>query len=187
MKLSGTASLPYFILPNGKSISSELYIDALEKGFMIFSPQLCIGDKQLASLQFNLLPNGDSLYYDFEAADFAHAMEGEPGIIKLNGSFLPKNRYAEANVMFHNLFADSIMDFSAEFLNEERSQTIRKISTSLNTTVFSGDMYLSSDFKSLSYNVPYIIVADSMKENRSLLLSFGGNEQSLTVNKFNAI
>ena len=187
MKLSGTASLPYFILPNGKSISSELYIDALEKGFMIFSPQLCIGDKLLASLQFNLLPNGDSLYYDFEAADFAHAMEGEPGIIKLNGSFLPKNRYAEANVMFHNLFADSIMDFSAEFLNEDRSQTIRKISTSLNTTVFSGDMYLSSDFKSLSYNVPYIIVADSMKENRSLLLSFGGNEQSLTVNKFNAI
>ena len=46
MQLSGIADLQKIILPNGKNVSTEIYFDPLEKsGFMIFSPQIFIGDK----------------------------------------------------------------------------------------------------------------------------------------------
>ena len=186
-KLSGGLTLPYFILANGKSISTELYIDSLEKGFMIFSPQLFIGDKSLSSLQLNFIPQKDSFYYDFEASDFSHAEAEEPGIIRLNGSFMPETRYVESNVSLQSLCAGSIADFAAELMNEAQSETLHNISQSLESIMFSGDMYLTSDSKSLSYNVPYIIAADTKKNNRFVMLSFSGNEQSLSLNRFSAI
>lgn len=187
MKLSGFAELPYYILDNGNSVSTEFYIDSLEKGFMVFSPQLFVGEKSLSSLQLRLIPQDDSFYYDFEASDFSHAMDNEPGMVKLNGSFLTKTCYAESNLTLQSLYADSLVEFAAQFLNEERAEGVQRISELLKSIMLSGDIYLSSDLKSLSYNVPYIIVADTEKQNRFVMLSFGGNEQTLTLNKMTAI
>ena len=187
MKLSGFAGLPYFILANGKSLSTEVYIDAQEKGFMIFSPQLFIGEKSLSSIQLNFIPQEDSFYYDFEASDFSHAEDEGPGIIRLNGNFMSKTRYAESNVTLQNLCAGSLLDFASQFKDQEQTELLNRLSGILEDIMFSGDIYLSSDFKSISYNVPYIIAADAKKNNFAIMLSFGGNEQSLSLNRLSAI
>ena len=49
LQMSGFANIEKCILPNGNEISSQLFIDPLDKGFMIFSPQIFIGPKGPAS------------------------------------------------------------------------------------------------------------------------------------------
>lgn len=187
MRLSGDASLPYFILDNGKSLSTELFIEALEKGFVLFSPQIYAGEKSLSSLQFTFIPQKDSFYYDFEVLDFSHAMEDQPGMIKLNGNFMPENRYVESNVNLQHLYSDSMLDFASQFIDGQRAELLQRLSALFKTLAFSGDIYLTSDAKSISYNVPYIIVADTKNDSRFIMLSFGGNEQSVTLTKLQAI
>ncbi|WP_027727760.1 translocation/assembly module TamB domain-containing protein [Treponema sp. C6A8] len=186
-RLSGVFELPYFVFENGKSLSTELYIDPMEKGFEAFSPQLFVGDKSLSALQFKLIPLNDSIYYSFEASDFSHLDFGDAGLIKADGNILPSQKYAELNLNLQSVFADSLILFAAQAMKEDSAQTLESAAKSLSSVLLSGDVYLSTDLKSLSYNVPYIIAANIEKENQTVLLSFGGNEQSLQINKLSAV
>lgn len=186
-RLNGVFDLPYLVLSNGKSISTELYIDPLDKGFEAFSPQLFVGEKSLSALQFKLIPQNDSLYYNFEASDFSHTDFGDAGLIKADGNILPSQKYAELNLNLQSVFADSLVLFAAQALPQKSGASVEGIAKSISSVLLSGDIYLSTDLKSLSYNVPYIIAANIEKENQTVLLSFGGNEQSLQLNKISAV
>ena len=63
--------LPYFKMNNGNVISTEIYFDALEKGFMAFSPQVFLGEKIFTALEIAVRPENDSFDFDFEMRIFA--------------------------------------------------------------------------------------------------------------------
>jgi len=185
MQLSGFTDISNFMLKNGKSLVTELYFDPLDKGFMIFSPQLFVGDDFLTALQFSLIPQSDSLYYNFEASDYSHIETGNPGVLKLDGSFVPKSKYVEASVSLSSIFADTVVGLASQLVqNPEKLESIKKM---LGSYMLSGDAYFSSDFKGVSYNVPYVLIANVNKQNQFLMLSLDGNDQSLQINQFSLI
>ena len=186
-RLSGIFALPYLVLENGNTISTEVYFDPLEKGFVGFSPQIFAGDSFLSAMQLKVIPQSDSYYYDFEVSDFSHSDSFEAGLLRIDGNILPSSKYAELNVNLQSLFADSMMKFASSFLPEAFGNKIKNLSSRLSSVMLSGDLYLSTDLKSLSYNVPYIIGVNTAKENQSILLSAGGNEQSLQINRLSAV
>ena len=98
LQLTGLFELPYFKLKNGKTISTEVYFEALEKGFMAFSPQLFIEEQSLTALQLSVLPGTDSFDFNFEASDYSHVYESEPGKIQIDGSYLLKSNYIQTSV-----------------------------------------------------------------------------------------
>ena len=189
MQLYGMANIPFVKLPNGKLISTELFFDPLEAGFMIFAPQIFIGDKSLTALQFNFIPQKNSSTYDFtfEVSDYSHLEEDEPGVIKLNGSFLEKSKYVQANASINSTFVDSIAEFVFEFMNESEVENFKNIIPSLNPYMISGDIYFSTDFNSFSYNVPYLVAANTKEENQVVMLSVNGNDESLQIDNFSLI
>ena len=89
MQISGFIDLTEYVLPNNKTISTEVYFDPLNKsGFMIFSPQIFIGDRALTALQARIMPQDDSIDFDFEVNDYSHIDEDNQGVIKLDGSYM---------------------------------------------------------------------------------------------------
>ncbi len=102
-QLSGLVEIPQLILDNGKVISTELYFDPLEKGFMAFSPQLFVGDRALTALQLTVLPQKDSYDFNFEVYDYSHFDEAEPGILSLDGSFLNQSKYIQTNITLKSI------------------------------------------------------------------------------------
>ena len=102
-QLSGTLSLENLILNNNKSISTEIYVDPLDAGFMAFSPQLFIGDKALTALQLTLLPQSDSYDFSFEASDYSHTENTEPALINFEGSYLTKSNYLHNEITILNV------------------------------------------------------------------------------------
>lgn len=188
LQLSGIADLRQYILPNGTVVSSELYFDPLNKaGFMLFSPQVFIGDRAFTAMQASVMPQSDSIDYTFEINDFSHMEDGTPGVIKADGSYLSSSKYIQTSLSLSSLYLDSILGVTGQLVPQNNAGIINKAADACSDYVFSGDAYFSTDFNSVSYNVPYIVLANSKRDNQLLLLALNGNNQSIQLNRFNMI
>lgn len=185
MQVSGFAELPFFILDNGNAISTELYFDPLDKGFMVFSPQVFAGTKALTALQFSFLPQNDSYDFVFEAYDYSHSDIAEPGIIKIDGSYL--NNYLQGGISANGFYLDSLIDFGIQFASSELTDKLLPVKLFASDYILSGDVYASSDLKSISYSVPYFLVANTKKDNQFVMMAMNGNEQSIQLNQLSFI
>lgn len=188
MQASGTVDLVQYVLPNGKTASTEIYFDPLKNsGFMIFSPQVFVGDRYLTALQARVMPQDDSIDFDFEINDYSHIDEDNQGIIKADGSYMLSSNYIQTSISLASIYLDTIFNLAAEALPQKDAQSIQNIIPSVEGYMFTGDAYISTDFKSVSYNLPYLVLANTKKDNQFVLLSLNGNEQSIQLNRFNLI
>lgn len=186
-QLSGNISISNFEMPNNKVISTEVFIDSMDTGFMAFSPQLFIGDKALTALQLTIMPQTDSYDFVFEAYDYSHSETADPGLFRIDGSYLLQSNYFQTNIAVNSIYIDSIAEYAAQFLQPEYSDTILKNTDSLAPYVISGDIYASTDLKSLSYNVPYILAANTQKDNQVLMLSLNGSNQNIQLDSLSLV
>ena len=185
-QLSGLAELEKFVLPNGNNISTEIYFDPLENaGFMLFSPQLFIGDKALTAIQADFMPREDSIDFDLEINDYSHIDDNfTQGTLRFDGSYLTDSKYVQTSVSLNTIYLDSVLEITKQVIPENKGTSLEQIIKSVAGFVFSGDAYFSTDFKSVSYNLPYLVLANTQKENQVLLFAMNGNEQSIQVNNF---
>jgi len=186
-QLSGVAELYNYVLSNNNSISTEVYFDPLEKGFMAFSPQVFIGQKAYTALQLKFLPQNDSYDFTFEAYDYAHIEDSDPGLLQVDGSYLIKSKYIQTNIGLNSLYFDSIAELCSQFLDRDKAQYVNKYMDKLSPYMFSGDVYASTDLKSISYNIPYVLIANTKKDDQFLMLSLNGSEQNVQLNQFSLI
>ena len=187
MRLVGTADVNRVVLANGCVITAELFFDPLNHGFQCFSPQVFINDKTLTALQLTVIPHNESIDYRFEVSDYSHSEAENPGTIQIDGSYLTKTKYVQAGVYVSNVYLDNIAETVSFFVPEKVSHTILSVSTALKPYLFSGEFYLSSDMKAISYNIPYAIIANTKKDNQFLLMSLDGNGTSLQITQFDFI
>ena len=181
VKLSGEVLVSKVELPSGASVSTEVFFEPLEKGFMAFAPQLLLGEKALTGLQLSLEPSQDSLDFDFEVSDYSHYESDTPGIIKLNGSYIQGIKYVQANLSASSIYLDSLAQTAAFVAGSSSSFSFLK------NYLFNGEMFFSTNFNSLSFSVPYAFVADTKKNDRFLYLSLDGNDSSIQVSRLDYI
>ncbi len=186
-QLSGYIEVPEYHLPNGNVISTEVYFDPLEKGFMAFSPQIFIGSRSLAALQLTVLPQTDSYDFTFEVSDYSHLEEIEPGKIILNGSYLTSSKYFQTNIALNSLYLDSIAAIAAQFVPDDKVEPVNSLQSILEPYVLSGDMYTSTDLKTFSYNIPYVLLANTKSENQALMFAVNGTDSNIQLNQLSLI
>ena len=186
-QLSGFIEVPEYRLPNGNSISTEVYFDPLDKGFMAFSPQVFIGSRSLAALQLTVLPQPDSYDFSFEVSDYSHLEEIEPGMVRINGSYLNASNYFQTNITLSSLYLDSLAALAAQFLPPENAQSVEAIQKNLEPYLLSGDMYASTDLKTFSYNIPYVLLANTKADNQALMIAVNGTDSNIQLNQLSLI
>lgn len=181
-KLSGSAVIERALLRNGGIVSTELYFDPIDDGFMCFAPQIQLGDKTFTALQLNLKPAKDSVDFNLELSDYAHVDAENPGKLTVNGSYLPETKYVQANLSLSEMFLDSLAQTAAFF-----SSGGKNAFAALAPYIFNGELYVSSDLKTASFNVPYGFIANTKKDGQFLYLSMDGNNSSVQVSRFDYI
>lgn len=185
---SGLFSLNYFMLKNGGIISTEMYIDPYRKGFTCVAPQIFMNEKSFTGVQFTLLPENQSLDFQFELLDFAHPDFDETGRLQIEGSLLrERGNYLQTSVVFSNIFADSIIDTIAFFLPEEKAEVMRGLSSSMRPYIFNTEAYLSSDFKDFSMNAPVCLFANTEKDREIVTFALDGSKETLQLSNFDLI
>ncbi|WP_407426159.1 hypothetical protein [Treponema sp.] len=182
---SGTFSLGYFLLKNGGIISTEMYIDPYRNGFMCFAPQLFLNEKSFTALQFTLLPLQNSFDFQFEMFDYAHADYEEAGKLEINGSFiLGRENFLQTQIAVSNIFADSLIETGAFFLEPSKSEKLKSVAQSFEPYIFTTEAYFSTDFNKISVNAPQCLFANTRKDREILIFSLDGSQETLQLSQF---
>ena len=183
LNLSGNLSLKKLKLNNGGVISTEIFFDPLEKGFMAFAPEVSLGEKIFTALQVNVRPQNDSVDLDLEVSDYSNEDSSSPALVSLSGSYIPKENYFQSSLNVSNLFLDSVSQTTYFFTEGDSKKSVK----ALKNYVFNGEFFASSDFSSLSFNIPYAYLANVKNDNEFLYASLDGNNNSIQVSRFDYI
>ncbi len=190
LQASGFAFLERFTVPGSGDISAELYIDALDRGFTCFIPQLYYGERSFTALQLSMIPDttAKSFDFEFEASDYSHIDFGAPGLLRLSGSLLNEDKpYIQANLGINDFFLDSVVNVASFFVPEDQRTKLESMSASLSSYVTTNELYFATDLSSISYNVDYWILADTNNDDNLLIFSFTGNESTVNLSQFDLL
>lgn len=174
-------------LENKQKLSAQFFIEPLRKGFMIFAPEVYIGDKVFTAAQLNCEPVNDGYDFNFEIYDYSHIESDEAGVLRLNGNYLTLSKYLQTNVSLEGMYIDSLLQTAAVFLDTNTAGLVNDISKVFKHVVFSSDIYLTSYERNFSYNIPSAIIADTMSDSKMLIFSLDGNKETIQLNRFEFI
>lgn len=184
----GFLGLEHFTLPNGGRVSLDLYVEEADNGFICFIPQLTLGEQVLQALQVSVVPTKNSIDFTFDMTDYSHSDFDVPGSIQLDGSYnLGDNQYLQATVSVDNLFLDTVLKALSFIVDTEENKTIGNLIPTFETFVSSVELYVSTDFSSLTYNSPFAVIANTAQDRQMLLLSFDGSERSIQVTQLDVL
>lgn len=184
----GSFFLNYFKLNNGNELTLEMYLDHLEKGFMCFIPQLNLGEQFFTALQIDVIPQDNSIDYELSVYDYSNQMEGMVGNVGLSGSvLLDSNAYMQCNLSLDNFFISSALNAVSFFLDEKGANSVKGLSKTFSPYIMSTECFASTDFSSITYNIPYSVIANTKKDGEMALFSFDGTESSLQVSQFDIL
>ncbi|MBO6100059.1 MAG: hypothetical protein J6P07_01835, partial [Spirochaetaceae bacterium] len=160
---------------------------------MIFSPQDFLGEKALTAIQAKVLPQKDSVDFEFELSDYycydsgEYENPGEPGVISMSGSYLLSSKFMQTGISMNSIYVRSVMELLQEMADKKQKEQLAKVMKTVTPYMFTGDLYLSTDFSSVSYNLPYLVLANTQKDNQLLFISVNGNEQNVNLDRFDLI
>ncbi len=175
-------TLDHFVLANGGVMQTELFVEPYKNGFMGFAPQFFLDDKSFTALELTVLPSSRSVDFTFEADDYSHAEYETSAHILVDGSFMnDSSRILQASVSVSDMFLDSVLNAAAFFLPEQKSAQLKKAAASVDSYIFSDELYLTTDFKSFSFNSPYFLLANTKKDRELLTFALDGSSQTVSL------
>ena len=193
---SGTLTCDYWVLPNGNALSTELYIDPFDTGFMCVSPQLFLGERYWTGLQLYVYPREKSCDFTFEASDYSHPEfiadtgggDDAMSVVLASGSLeLGQSPFVQAQIELKNIFLDSAILTGAFFVTGERGERLKKTAKSLEHFVMTDELYISSDFKNFTFNAPLCIVGNTMNSRHTLTFAVDVSNQTMEISKFDLL
>ncbi|MBP5443290.1 MAG: translocation/assembly module TamB domain-containing protein [Treponema sp.] len=185
---AGVLSVSHFTMPNGESVSGDIYIDPMTKGFTCFIPQLYLGDQVFTAAQAEIFPSSDSVDFTFVVNDYSHMEAEQPGELSVSGTVgFGRKTDIQAEVVLDRFYLDSIASTIASLLEGETKETVLGFVPKLEPYISSGEMYISTDTKTVTYNVPYLVLANTQKDREVLLLSFDGTDRNVSVSQLDLV
>lgn len=175
-------TLDHFVLANGGVMQTELFVEPYKNGFMGFAPQFFLDDKSFTALELTVLPSSRSVDFTFEADDYSHAEYEKSAHVMIDGSFMnDSSKVLQASVSVSDMFLDSVLNAAAFFLPEQKSARLKKAADSVSSYIFSDEVYLTTDFKSFSFNSPYFLLANTKKDRELLTFALDGSSQTVSL------
>lgn len=185
---SGMLSVDYYILPNGNALSAEVYLDPLEEGFMLFSPQVFMNESSLSAMEATIVPRGKSLDFTFSVSDYSHMDYEETGQVLASGSLdFGDDRRVQTQIQLQNIFLDSAALTGAFFVKERLSENLQKLAPKLAPYIMNDELYLESDFTGLTVNAPVGLVANTTKDRQMLWFAVDGSNQTVQLSRFDLV
>ncbi len=185
---SGVLNLDHLVLKNGGVISTEVYVDPLNKGFMCFSPQVFFDDRSLTALQLQVIPAAGSVDFAFEVDDYSHADYDRNGHIAIEGSYIGgKQKTVQASVRISDIFADSVVNLGAFFAKGQQQAKLKNTAASFANFITTDEIYFSTDFKNYSYNAPLCVVANIKNDRQIVVFSVDGSKETVQLSRFDLL
>lgn len=181
--------LDHYTMYNGNRLSLDAYLDTNKETYTVFIPQFTIAEKSFTALQLDAVKNGESWSFTFESSDYDHLLNDAPGKITIEGDLLlGHSNYLEAIVHVQNEFGKAIFDTISYLCSSpDTISNLRSLGRYFEEFVVSTDVYLSSNLHSVTYNAPYVIVANTLVEKQMAIVSLDGTNFDLNFSQVDLI
>lgn len=185
---NGYMHLEKFQLPNKSVVKADLFLEQQEKNYHVFIPELFLGEEKFNALDLTVTPLKDSVDFELIVNDYSHTDYDTPGEIEVSGSWSYENgNFMQASVSVRDMFLDTVARTVKTVTEGEISEALGKVTETLKPYIFTNEIYLSTDFKTFSFNSPYSLIANTKQEKQMLLLSFDGSEENIHVSQFDLL
>ncbi len=186
---SADINLSHYTFPNGHSVSGNVYVRPSGKGLSVSSPGISFGEKTLSSVLIGLQPFAGGYSFSFSAADNSHLQDySSPAKIGLSGNASFSGRkFLNTKLNVDGLFADTIVEYAAFFMNEKQSETIKSLAPKFSSYMMDSEITFFTDFNSFSFASPSVLVRNPARDDQSVILEFEGNDRSIKVSRMEAV
>lgn len=168
----GFISLQSIKIANAVPFSGDLYVQGQKDVYDILIPELNWGEASLSSVLVNIRGN----YKDF---NFSLSAYDTTGKLAVDGTFNYNTRsFIEFHSSLDSINLSTILVSSLNYYSQ-RDLSFLDLAKEYEVTT---ELYFSSDFTDLSFNVPRLILASSVKEGNYLLLSSTGTLHEIAFN-----
>ena len=188
---SGVLSLGHLVLKNGCTVSSEVYVEPHENGVFCFSPNIFVGSTRtageiaLTAFSLTALPSRDSVDFSVEFNDYSHADYGSSCHFEIDGSYvMGKKPFVQASVAVSDFFVENALKAASILRPDNGGESFASAKKFLEPFIFSGNLYVSTDFHDITYNSMDCVLANTNDYDQILLFSVNGSREMLQLNQF---
>lgn len=182
---SGELRVDHFKLPTGGIVRGDAYLDPFDGGITCFIPQLYLGEQDFTALQIDLFPSKSSVGFSFSVSDYSHMEAEQPGILELDGAFnFGRKNSVVTGINIDRIYLDTVVKAISFFMGEESGASILGMAPKFSPYIMSGEFFVSTDFSSLTFNCPYVVLANTEKDRQMLFLSMDGSNETVNITQF---
>ncbi|MCQ2613236.1 MAG: translocation/assembly module TamB domain-containing protein [Treponemataceae bacterium] len=180
---SGYLDIQRFPLPSGQVLATEIFLDRIKDGLTVDIPQIKVGQSDFRDFHADLVQQDKTLDFDLKLKDYSRTDADSHGNLEFSGSlFMEETLFVQLNAEINSMYTNSVIKAANLALPEENGIP-QNVVDLLEPYVFSTDLYVSTNFSSVSFNSPYTLVASTVAGGEMLLVSFDGNETSVNVSQ----
>jgi hypothetical protein len=198
LDINGRVLVDSFALRAGHPLSGRFLIDTINRTTSLFAETVDISGVELAAVLLVISRETESADFSFSALRFSETgINNETGFSEVNigrmsgyGFWNWKQNNLDVNFAMDEMIASDLyrMGEAAAAIPELPPALMEEIEK----TKFTADAYLSTDFKSLTYNIPTFVAAyrgggGAAEKTTTAILSISGTESYLTMNEASII
>jgi len=155
------------------TVSGDMYINPSGRGFSCLVPALTVNDSEFSSVVLDFVSGSRSLEFSLSAYD-------RTGRIGVDGTYtFAPDRFLELYAAFDSVsVADGIRTVRG-LLDPDTAVSAVSTDNPLSSYAVTTELYVSTDFSSMSFNCNRLVLASSEREGLYVLLSAKGNEKGI--------
>jgi hypothetical protein len=186
--LTGYLQTKDFLLNRSIPIDGKIVFSATPALIDFFSEQIKLADVEVAAVNLSLYPHQKDIDFQFSALRFYGNDEyetGRLGRLSADGSFTMESPYLDMSLSLESIRASDVLPTILAFSgNPDIPDSVSEVVENL---VISTEVFLSTDFRNISWSAPRFVAALSGPRDAFMVTSLFGNDARLVCDDINVI
>ncbi|MDR1095993.1 MAG: translocation/assembly module TamB, partial [Spirochaetaceae bacterium] len=193
LALDGTFRISNFELRKGYPINGEFTIDTQDRATTFFAETFFLGDVEFSALNLDITREEETAIIGVSALRFHETgIDEETGFgeirlgrLSSDGFFSWKENSLDVNLTLEEMSAKDLLDIARVFIAVPELPDM--LDDALDGTAFTADVFVTTDFKSVTYSIPVFVTAYTGKEKNgksasiTAVSSISGTETHFTI------
>jgi hypothetical protein len=183
---NGTLTVSDFSVSGNGSLNGKLEISGSGELINIFSDNFSLGGVSLSALDVEIIRGKEQLDFEVSVFRFRNVESWEDtGLseISLTGSLDYDPRELQASFEFDSFSLTDILELTRPF--GEILDLPVPLSSAIEDTSITTDVFITTDFSQISYNVPRLVIAYQGKRELVALISLSGTDRRFEISEGN--
>lgn len=170
LAVDGVFRVENFMIQENRPITGEFIVDTQDRTTTLFAETLFLGNVEFSAFNLDLTREEQSAIIGVSALRFREtAIDEETGFgdirlgrLSSEGFFNWKENNLDMNLVLEEMSAEDLLDIAGVFA--EVPELPDMLNDVIEGTAFTTDVFVSTDFKSVTYSIPVFVTAYTGKE-----------------------